>query len=86
LSGSVIGAASVQVPAVPGSAHERQVPVHELAQQTPCWHCPDWHSVPPVHAAALSFFEQTPLLHTKPVAQSLAIVQVVRQVSFVSQL
>lgn len=64
LSGSVVGAASVQVPTVPGSAHERQVPVHELAQQTPCWHCPDWHSVPAVHTAALSFFEQTPLLQT----------------------
>jgi hypothetical protein len=85
LSGSVVAAASVHVPTVPGSAHERQVPVHELAQQTFCWHCPDWHSVPAVHAAALSFFEQTPLLQTKPVAQSPSIVQVVRQVLFVLQ-
>ena len=73
------------MPAVPVSAHERHVPVHELAQHTPCWHWPDWHSVPAPHGAALSFFEQTPLLQTKPAAQSLAIAQVVRQVSFVPQ-
>jgi hypothetical protein len=57
-------AATVHVPAVAANAHERQSPVHELAQQTPCWHCPDWHSVPAPHGAALSFFEQTPLLQT----------------------
>ena len=64
LSGSVLGAASVQVPTVPVRLQERHVPVHELAQQTPCWHWPDWHSVPAAHGAALSFFEQTPLLQT----------------------
>jgi len=41
--------------------------------------------VPAPHGAALSFFEQTPLLQTKPAAQSLTSVQVVRQVLFVSQ-
>jgi hypothetical protein len=56
--------ASVHVPIAPGSAHERHVPVHELLQHTPCWHCPDWHSVPAPHVAPLSFFEQTPLLQT----------------------
>jgi hypothetical protein len=85
LSGSVVAAAREQVPTAPGRAHERQVPVHELAQQTPCWHWPDWHSVPAAQVAALSFFEQTPLLQTKPVAQSFAVAQVVWQVLFVSQ-
>jgi hypothetical protein len=54
----------VHVPAVPASAHERQSPVHELAQQTPCWHWPDWHSVPAPHGVESSFFEQTPVLQT----------------------
>jgi hypothetical protein len=45
-------------------AHDRQVPVHELAQHTPCWHWPDWHSLPPPQTAPLSFFEHTPLLQT----------------------
>jgi hypothetical protein len=87
-SGSVAAGASVHVPAVSVSAHERQVPVHELAQQTPCWHCPDWHSVPAPHATESSFFEQTPLLQTKPAAQSVASVafaHVVRQMLFVLQ-
>jgi hypothetical protein len=64
LSGSVPAVASVQVPTVPASAHERQIPVQELAQHTFCWHWPDWHSVPSAHGVELSFFEQTPLLHT----------------------
>jgi hypothetical protein len=62
--GSVLFAASVHVPIELGSAHERQVPVHELAQHTFCWHWPDWHSAPPPQATPLSFFEQTPLLQT----------------------
>jgi hypothetical protein len=43
------------------------------------------HSAPAVHAAPSSFFEQTPLLHTYPAAQSAAAVHVVRHVLFVSQ-
>jgi hypothetical protein len=64
LSGSVVGGANVQVPIVPVSAHDRQVPVHELAQQTFCWHWPVWHSLPAAQTTPLSFFEQTPLLQT----------------------
>jgi hypothetical protein len=63
-SGSVFTVASVHVPIVPDSAHERHVPVHELPQHTPCWHWPDWHSVPAPHVVPFSFFEQTPLLQT----------------------
>jgi hypothetical protein len=57
--------------------------VHELVQQTPCWQMPVPHSAPAVHAAPSSFFEQTPLLHTYPAAQSPAAVHVVRHVPFV---
>lgn len=49
---------------LPAIAHDRQVPVQELVQQTPCWHRPDWQSVPAVHTAPGSFFEHTPLLQT----------------------
>jgi hypothetical protein len=84
-SGSWPAATSEQVPRLPASAHERQVPVHELEQQTPCWQKLEPHSAPAAHAAPSSFFEQTPLLQTYPAAQSAAAVHVVRHVLFVSQ-
>jgi hypothetical protein len=41
--------------------------------------------VPAPHVAALSFFEQTPLLQTKPAAQSFTVEHIVWQALFVSQ-
>jgi hypothetical protein len=82
-SGSWPAATSVHVPIEAAMAHERQVPVHELLQQTPCAHWPDWHSLPAAHVAPLSFFEQTPLLQTYPAAQSPTAVQPVRHFPFV---
>jgi hypothetical protein len=64
LCGSCPAATSEHVPMLPASAHDRHVPVHELVQQTPCWHSPVWHSVPAPHATPSSFFEQMPLLQT----------------------
>jgi hypothetical protein len=73
------------VPALPGSAQERQVPEHELPQQTPCWQRPDWHSLALVQATPFSFFEQTPPLHTLLPAQSVEDAQLVRQVPLLAQ-
>ena len=43
-SGSPVGTA-VHSPIVPVMAHEKQAPAQAVAQQTPCAHWPDLHSV-----------------------------------------
>jgi hypothetical protein len=75
----------VQVPALPASAHERQVPVQLELQQTPCWHRPDAHSAPAVQTTPSGFFEHWPALQTLGAAQSPSEAQVVRQLPFVPQ-
>jgi hypothetical protein len=86
LSGSAPTGTSVQVPALPASAQERQVPVQLELQQTPCWQRPDAHSAAVVQAAASGFFEHWPALQTLGAAQSLSVLQVVRQVPLEPQL
>ena len=86
LKGSVPTAAKVQVPAVPESAHDRQVPVQLELQQTPCWQRPEAHSIPPPHAVPSGFFVHWPALQMLGAAQSALAVQVVRQVLPVPQL
>ena len=80
LSGSAPTGTGVQVPAVPASAHERQVPVQLELQQTPCWHRPDAHSVPPAHVVPSGFFVHCPALQMLGAMQSASVEQVVRQV------
>ena len=80
LSGSCPTATSVQVPALPASAHERQVPVQLELQQTPCWQRPEAHSTPPAHAAPSGFLVHWPALQMLGAMQSALVVQVVRQV------
>jgi hypothetical protein len=86
LSGSVPTGASVQVPRLPASAHDRQVPVQLEPQQTPCWQRPDAHSAAAVQAWPSGFFEHWPALQTLGAAQSLSDEQVVLQVPLVPQL
>jgi hypothetical protein len=78
-SGSCPTGTFVHVPGLPGSAHDWQVPVQALLQQTCCWQRPDAQSVPAVQAAPRSFFPQTPLLQTLGLTQSVSAVQLVRQ-------
>lgn len=85
-SGSWPTGTSVQVPALPVSAHERQVPVQLELQHTPCWQRPDAHSAAVVHAAASGFFEHWPALQTLGDAQSVSLVHAVRQEPLVPQL
>jgi hypothetical protein len=86
LSGSAPTATNVQVPAVPVSPHDRQVPVQLELQQTPCWQRPDAHSVPPAQVVPSGFFVHWPALQMLGAMQSLFVAQVVRQVPLVLQL
>ena len=45
-SGSWRSGTLVQAPSLPGSAHDRQVPVQVVLQQTPCWQMPELQSSP----------------------------------------
>jgi hypothetical protein len=59
-----------QVPALPASAHDWQVPVQALVQQTPCWQKLEAHSAAVVQAVPGVFSAQAPALQTYPAAQS----------------
>jgi len=60
--GAVLAGTGEQVPAVPLIAHDMQVPVHALLQQTPCWQKPEAHS-PAVEQEVPGVFNvQTPAL------------------------
>jgi hypothetical protein len=49
--GACPAATALQVPSLPGSAHDMQVPVQLDAQQTPCWQKPDAQSAVAVQVA-----------------------------------
>jgi hypothetical protein len=74
-SGSPL-ATGVQVPAVAVRAHDRQVPVQAVRQQTPCAQKPEAHSAPSAHVAPGDFSPHEPLVHTAGVAQSASAAQV----------
>ena len=61
------------------------MPVHAPAQQTPCWHEPDAHSVPAAQSAPFAFLPQIVPLQTLPPEQSAFVVHEVRQVPAVPQ-
>jgi len=68
-----------QVPALPPSAHDWQVPVQVELQQTPCAQKPEPQSVAKVHAAPIGFFPQLPPVQTLGETQSAVVLQVVLQ-------
>jgi hypothetical protein len=84
-SGSSPAATSVQVPAEPASAHERQAPMHPDRQQTPCSQKPLAHSVVDAQAVPFVFLPQLPPLQTLGATQSALVAQVVRQLPPVPQ-
>ena len=69
-SGSVPVGTFVQVPRLPPTAHDWQVPAHAVAQQKPCWQNPVMHSVPAPHAIPVGFFVHAPITQTLGAAQS----------------
>jgi hypothetical protein len=76
-SGSWPAATLVQVPTVPVSAHDWQVPEQAALQQKPCAQNPDVHWAPAVHAAPMAFVVQLPPLQVNGETQSVSAVQVV---------
>ena len=60
--GAVLAGTDEQVPAVPETAQDMQVPVQALLQQTPCWQKPEAHSAAVVQGVPGVFNVQTPEL------------------------
>jgi hypothetical protein len=65
----------VQVPAVPGSAHDLHGFMHVVPQQTPCQHWLEAHSTGAEQLAPLIFLPQELPLQTLGVTQLFAVVQ-----------
>jgi len=84
-SGSVLAGMAVQTPFVPVRAQDMQMPVHEPAQQTPCWHEPDAHSALAAQSAPMTFLPQIVPLQTLPFEQSLLVAHAALHVPFVPQ-
>jgi hypothetical protein len=66
----------LQVPLVAASAQDMQLPVQGVPQQTPCAHCPDWHSVPAWQTAPFGFNPHEPPMQVAGAAQSASLAQV----------
>jgi hypothetical protein len=67
------------VPAVAASAHDRQVPVQAVRQQTPCEQKVLLHSVPSAQVAPGALSPQVPFVHTAGGSQSALAEQAARQ-------
>ncbi len=81
-AGSALPAATgEQVPAAPDddSAHDMQVPLQAVAQQTPWAQTPFLHSVPPEQTAPFGLSPHDPLTHEAGIAQSPSTEQVALQ-------
>jgi hypothetical protein len=76
-SGSCPAGTFVQVPTVPLSAHDWQVPAQAALQQKPWAQKLEAHSVPAAQAVPMAFLPQVPPLQTLGDAQSALLVQVV---------
>ena len=64
-----------QVPPVPVSEHDMQLPVHAVLQQTPCAQNPLLHSLPAMQAAPSGLRPQLDAVQTLPLVQSVDVVQ-----------
>jgi len=76
-SGSAPLGTLVHVPTVPVIAHEVQVPVHAVMQQTPCAQKPEPHSPPLPQVTPIAFLAQLPPMHVNGATQSASTEQVV---------
>jgi hypothetical protein len=61
------------------TAHDRQVPVQAVLQQTPCAQKPDWQAVPALHGEPGGSLPQLPPVQELGETQSAFVVQVVLQ-------
>lgn len=60
----------LQIPGRPGTAHDRQIPRHSLAQQTPCSQNPDAQAPPDRHVWPLALGPHEPFMHSAGATQS----------------
>ncbi len=67
------------MPALPVSAHDWQVPVQALAQQTPCAQKPESHSDAAAQVVPMGFFVQSLPMQKYDEAQSASVAQPVLQ-------
>jgi hypothetical protein len=68
-------------PSLPAIAHDRHVPVHAVAQQTPVTQKPEAQSLATAHAAPGGLGPQLPFTQTAPPLQSALLAQSARQLS-----
>jgi len=73
----------VHDPTLPVTAHERQVPVHAVAQQIPCAQKPELHSGAVVQVAPLGFLPQLIVMQVFGARQSAVVAHVVRHAPLV---
>jgi hypothetical protein len=85
LKGSEPAGIEAQVPTVPVSAHDRQMPTQAVAQQTPCSQNPALHSAAPAQVAPIGFLPQLPPMQVFGLVQSAVVPQSPRQVPPVPQ-
>jgi hypothetical protein len=76
----------MQVPALPVIAHDMQLPVQVVAQQTPCAQWPDLQSPSAPQLAPGGLGPQLPFTQKLPVVQSASAEQVVLHVPVVPQM
>ncbi len=69
----------MQVPSFLATAHDMQVPVQTVEQQTPCAQCIDMQSASAAQLAPGGLRPQLPLLQLLPTEQSASAVQTVLQ-------
>jgi hypothetical protein len=80
--GSCPAGTALQVPTVPASAQERQVPAQAVAQQTPSSQNVELHSAAEAQAAPIGFLPQLPVTQVLGALQSPFAVQTERQDAF----
>ena len=67
----------MQVPSLPESAHDWQVPEQAVLQQTPCWQKPELQSSPTAQVPPGGPLPQLPLTLTRVVAEAHALLRIV---------
>jgi hypothetical protein len=83
-AGSGPEATAVQRPIEPEIAHDWQLPVQVVVQQTPCAQCVDWHSASAEQKAPIGLRPHELLVQTLPVEQLALPVQDWKQRMFPS--
>jgi len=79
-SGSIPSGTFLQVPSLPATAHDLQVPVQVVEQHLPCAQNVEKHSPSAPQLAPIGFLPQLPFTHVFGATHSVSFMHVVRQV------